>query len=93
MCNLKCFLTSVGSFLPMMSQVVEAAFDEAHSDLSVSEPTDQRTEQLLCFINQTLRQMYLKKQARNSKLNNRVTWKLRGTKIQCCCMSSFDQAY
>lgn len=44
----------------MMGQVVQAALNEAHSDLSVSEPTNERTQQLLCFINQTLREINLK---------------------------------
>lgn len=45
--------------LPVVGQVVEATFDESHSDLSVGEPTDERTQQLLCLVNQTLRQMNL----------------------------------
>lgn len=43
----------------MMGQVVKATLDEAHSDLSVGEPADQRTQQLLRFVDQTLREMNL----------------------------------
>lgn len=49
-----------GSLLPMVGQVVKATLDEAHPDLSVREPTDERTQQLLRFINQTFGQMNLK---------------------------------
>lgn len=52
----------------MMGQVVKTTLDEAHSDLSVSEPTDQRAQQLLCFINQTLRQMNLHTQIKNKTI-------------------------
>lgn len=48
-----------GHSLPVVGQVVEATFDESHSDLSVGEPADERTQQLLCLVNQTLRQMNL----------------------------------
>lgn len=44
----------------MMGQVVEATLDESHSDLSVGEPADEGTEQLLCFVDQTLREMDLR---------------------------------
>lgn len=43
-----------------MGQVVEATLDEAHADLSVGEPTDQRTQQLLGLVDQTLGQMDLR---------------------------------
>lgn len=56
-----------GSLLPVVGQVVKATLDEAHPDLSVSEPTDERTQQLLCFINQTLGQMNLKTHAANKQ--------------------------
>lgn len=42
-----------------MSQVVKATLDEAHPDLPVGEPADERAEQLLRFIDQTLRQVDL----------------------------------
>lgn len=56
-----------GSLLPVVGQVVKATLDEAHPDLSVSEPTDERTQQLLRFINQTLGQMNLKTHAANKQ--------------------------
>lgn len=46
--------------LPVVGQVVEAALDEAHADLPVREPTDQRAQQLLRFVDQTFRQVDLK---------------------------------
>lgn len=61
----------------MMGQVVKATLDEAHSDLSVSEPTDQWAQKLFCFIDQTLRQMDLNTSNKN---NVTQTWLLQKEK-------------
>ena len=50
----------VTSLLPVVCQVVKATLDEAHADLPVSKPADQRAEQLLCLADQTLRQVDLR---------------------------------
>lgn len=51
-----------------MGQVVKATLDKAHSNLSVSEPADQRAQQFLSFIDKTFREMNLNTQA-NYKMN------------------------
>lgn len=63
----------------MVGQVVEATLDETHSYLSVGEPTDERTQQLLCFINQPLRQMNLETHT------DKFTTSLFVTKRTECC--------
>ncbi len=37
---------------PVVGEVLQTALDEAHADLTVSEPADQRTQQLLGLIDQ-----------------------------------------
>ena len=46
---------------PVVGQVVQAALDEAHADLAVGEPADQRAQQLLSLVDQALRQVDLKR--------------------------------
>jgi len=50
---------TTSSLLPVVCQVVKATLDEAHADLPVGEPADQRAEQLLRLADQTLRQVDL----------------------------------
>ena len=40
---------------PVVGEVLQAALDEAHADLSVGEPAHQRAQQLLCLADQALR--------------------------------------
>lgn len=37
---------------PVVGEVLQTALDETHADLTVSEPADQRAQQLLCLIDQ-----------------------------------------
>lgn len=39
---------------PVVGEVLQTALDETHADLAVSKPADQRTQQLLGFIDQAL---------------------------------------
>ena len=43
----------------MVCKVVKATLNEAHADLPVGKPADQRAEQLLCLTDQTLREVDL----------------------------------
>lgn len=66
----------------MMSQVVKATLDEAHSDLPVGEPTNERTQQLLCLVDETLRQMDL-----NPNRQNSITALVQAGNVGCCSFS------
>lgn len=56
----------------MVGQVVKATLDEAHPDLPVGEPADERAQQLLGFVDQTLGQMDLKDTDQKSDGASRV---------------------